>query len=168
MAKNEGNYELATTSFEDAVVSRQNADPELGSRTEIAEITQFRYSQNKNRDVLKKGMIEARNRCLEIILRAEGSAKKTKAFLDKINVGMNPNMTEEFRRMEARCLLIAGNAYWVEEDFKNALIMYEKSSRVRESSVYAFSSVGQALDKLDWFSDKPQTLRVRCYRFESH
>jgi hypothetical protein len=58
-------------------------------------------------------------------------------------------MTEEFRRMEARCLLIAGNAYWVEEDFKNALIMYEKSSRVRESSVYAFSSVGQALDKLD-------------------
>jgi tetratricopeptide (TPR) repeat protein len=154
MAKNEGNYELATISFEEAIVARQNADPELGSRTEIAEITHFKYSLNKNRDVLKKGMIETRNRCLEIILRAEGIEKETKVFLDNINIGMNPNMTEEYRRMEARCLLIAGNAYWAEEDFKNALFMYEKSSRVRESSVYALSSIGQALDRLDGKSDE--------------
>jgi len=149
MAKNEGKYETAIAQFEEAIIARQNTDLELGSRTEIAEITCFKWSRQKKGDALQKGMIETRSRCLDIIQKAEGIQNNTDSSLLEIVVGKNPNMTDEFRRLQARCFLIAGNSYWLEGSYDDALKMYQKSAQIKQASVYAFSSIAQAMDKLN-------------------
>jgi tetratricopeptide (TPR) repeat protein len=148
-AKNIGNYPAAISAFEEAITARAKTDPELGSQTEIAETIYFRGTQRKNQEERLIDIHEVRDRCLKIILRAEGGEQNMDTSLVEIEVGKNPEMTDEFRRLQAQCFVIAGNAYWAEEDFQTAFILYKKSIKFRQASVYAFSSVGQALDKLN-------------------
>jgi tetratricopeptide (TPR) repeat protein len=149
VAKNEGNYPAAISAFEEAITARAKADPELGSQTEIAETIYLRGTRRKNQEERQRDIRDVRDRCLKIILRAEGSEQSAEVSLSEIEVGKNPEMTDEFRRLQAQCFLIVGNSYWLEEDFQAALLMYKKSIQFRQTSVYAFSSVGQALDKLN-------------------
>lgn len=148
IAKNEGNYETAISFFEEAILTRRETDPELGSRTEIAEITYFKWSRQKSEIEKQKGMIETRNRCLGIIKRAEGLEESSNISLSQIETGKNPNMTDEFCRLQSQCFLIAGNSFWIEKDFKNALLMYKKSYKGKKASIYTYSSIAQTLDML--------------------
>jgi tetratricopeptide (TPR) repeat protein len=149
IAKNEGNYQAAISAFEEAITAREKTDPELGSHTEIAETIYFKSSQYKNQTDRQEGFLDVRNRCLRIIQRAEGSEPRADVSLKEISVGTGPQMTDEFRRLQARCFLIAGNSYWLEGNFEDALYMYKKSSQIKYASEYVFSSVGLALDKLN-------------------
>ncbi len=149
IAKNEGSYPAALSSFDEAITAREKTeDPELGSHTEIAETLYFKSAQYKNQIERQEGLLDVRNRCLKIIQKAEGSEQRADFSLKEIRVGTNPNMTDEFRRLQSRCFLIAGNTFWFEQDYEATLAMYKKSSQLKLASEYVYSSIGQALDKL--------------------
>jgi TolA-binding protein len=149
IAKNEGSYPAALSSFDEAITAREKTeDPELGSHTEIAETLLFKSAQYKNQIERQEGLLDVRNRCLKIIQKAEGSEQRADFSLKEIQIGTNPNMTDEFRRLQSRCFLIAGNTFWFEQDYEAALAMYKKSSQLKLASEYVYSSIGQALDKL--------------------
>lgn len=156
IAKNEGEYEPAIAFFEEAILARQETDPELGSRSEIAEITYLKWSRHTSIDERKKGMRETRNRCLDIIKKAEGLENRADLSLSKIKAGKNPNLTDEFCRLQSWCFVIAGNSYWIEHDFKNALLMYKKSILIKNASIYSYSSIAQSMDKLSLTENSDQ------------